>query len=150
MFSHVQSHDFFGDSKCRQSRIIWRWKLWATSMFLDKQDWNKHYPAPRWGIQANAPRWGAYSAPCLTLELICAARRARRRSKALNEKIPMRIKKIFKSSHVRSRSGQRSAICVFGLLRMIAHRDRAINSRAPKLSQTASLQQESSLVEYYA
>ena len=31
---------------------------------------------------------------------------------------------------------------------MIAHRDRAIISRAPKLSQNASLQQESSLEEY--
>ena len=31
---------------------------------------------------------------------------------------------------------------------MIDHRDRAINSRAPKLSQNASLQQESSLEEY--
>ena len=30
--------------------------------------------------------------PCLTPELIGAARRARRRSKALNEKIPMHIK----------------------------------------------------------
>ena len=59
-------------------------------------------------------------------------------------------KKFFKRSHVRSRSGQRSEICVFGLLRMIAHRDWAINSRAPKLSQNASLQQESSLEEYYA
>ena len=36
---------------------------------------------------------GADSAPpCLTPELIGAARRARRRSKALNEKIPMHIK----------------------------------------------------------
>ena len=34
--------------------------------------------------------------------------------------------------------------------RIIAHRDRAIDSRAPKLSQNASLQQESSLEEYYA
>ena len=33
---------------------------------------------------------------------------------------------------------------------MIAHRVRAINSRAPKLSQNASLQQESSLEMYYA
>ena len=33
---------------------------------------------------------------------------------------------------------------------MIYHRDRAINSRAPKLSQYASLQQESSLEEYDA
>ena len=31
--------------------------------------------------------------PCLTPELIGAARRARRRSKALNEKISVRIKK---------------------------------------------------------
>ena len=34
--------------------------------------------------------------------------------------------------------------------RIIAHRDRAINSRAPKLSQNACLQQESSPEEYYA
>ena len=33
---------------------------------------------------------------------------------------------------------------------MIVYRDRAINSRAPKLSQNASLQQESSLEECYA
>ena len=33
---------------------------------------------------------------------------------------------------------------------MIAHRDRTIISRAPKLSQNVSLQQESSLEEYYA
>ena len=33
---------------------------------------------------------------------------------------------------------------------MIAHRDRAINSRESKLSQNASLQQESSLEEYDA
>ena len=40
-----------------------------------------------------APLGGADSAPpCLTPELIGAARRARRRSKALNEKIPVRIK----------------------------------------------------------
>ena len=32
--------------------------------------------------------------PCLTPELIDAARRARRRSKALNEKIPMHIKNV--------------------------------------------------------
>ena len=36
---------------------------------------------------------GAYSAPCLTPELIGAVRLARRRSKALNEKIPESIKK---------------------------------------------------------
>ena len=54
--------------------------------------------------------------PCLTPELIDAARRARRRSKALNEKIPMHIKIFFTRSHARSRSGQRSEICVFGLL----------------------------------
>ena len=33
---------------------------------------------------------------------------------------------------------------------MIYHRDRATNSRAPKLFQNASLQQESSLEEYDA
>ena len=33
---------------------------------------------------------------------------------------------------------------------MIAHRDQVIKSRALKLSQNASLQQESSLEEYYA
>ena len=43
-------------------------------------------------------------------------------------------------------SGQRSEMC----FRIIAPRDRAIKSRAPKLSQNASLQQESSLEEYYA
>ena len=36
---------------------------------------------------------GRFCPPCLTPELIGAARRARRRSKALNEKIPMHIKK---------------------------------------------------------
>ena len=35
---------------------------------------------------------GRFCPPCLTPELIGAARRARRRSKALNEKIPMHIK----------------------------------------------------------
>ena len=35
---------------------------------------------------------GRFCPPCLTPELIGAARRARRRSKALNEKIPVRIK----------------------------------------------------------
>ena len=35
---------------------------------------------------------GRFWPPCLTPELIGAARRARRRSKALNEKIPMHIK----------------------------------------------------------
>ena len=35
---------------------------------------------------------GRFCPPCLTPELIGAARRARRRSKALNEKIPMQIK----------------------------------------------------------
>ena len=57
------------------------------------------------GIQPNAPRWGAYSAPCLTPELIGAARQARRRSKALTEKIPCALKIFFKGSPVRSRSG---------------------------------------------
>ena len=94
---------------------------------------------------------GIFCPPCLTPELIGAARRARQRSKALNENIPMRIKNFFERSHVRSRSGQMSRICVFGLLLMIAHRVQAINSRAPKLSQNAaSLQQESSLGMYYA
>ena len=36
---------------------------------------------------------GRFCPPCLTPELIGAARRARRRSKALNEKILMHIKK---------------------------------------------------------
>ena len=35
-------------------------------------------------------------------------------------------------------------------MQMIGHRDRANNSRAPKLSQNASLQQEMSLEEYDA
>ena len=93
---------------------------------------------------------GAYSVPCLTPEPIGAARRARRRSKALTEKIPMRIKILLNGSRLRSRSGQRSEICVFGLLWMIYHRDRAINSRAFKLFQNASLQQDSTLEEYDA
>ena len=95
------------------------------------EQWNKLSRAPLGYSAERAPLGGgAYSAPCLTPELIGAARRARRRSKALDEKNPMRIKKIFKRSHVRSRSGHRSEMC----FRIIAHRDRAINSRAPKLS----------------
>ena len=38
--------------------------------------------------------------PCLTPELIGAATRARRRSKALNEKIPMHIKKFSLRGHM--------------------------------------------------
>ena len=85
--------------------------------------------------------------PCLTPVLIGAARRARRRSKALNEKIPMHIKNFLSevTCKVKVRSKVRN-MC----FRIIAHRDRAINSRAPKLSQNDSLQQESSLEEYYA
>ena len=84
----------------------------------NKNDWVDTLTRAPLGYSAErAPLGGgAYSAPCLTPELIGAARRARRRSKALNEKIPMRIKKILKRSHVRSRSGQRSETCVFGLL----------------------------------
>ena len=43
---------------------------------------------------------GADSAPCLTPELIGAARRARRRLKALNEKIPMHITKFSLKGHM--------------------------------------------------
>ena len=78
---------------------------------------------------------GADSAPpCLTPELIGAARRARRRSKALNEKIPMHFKNFLKevTCKVKVRSKVRN-MC----FRIIAHRDRAINSRAPKLSTNA-------------
>ena len=39
---------------------------------------------------------GRFCPPCLTPELIGAARRARRRSKALNEKIPIHLKKFLK------------------------------------------------------
>ena len=90
---------------------------------------------------------GRFCPPCLTPELIGAARRARRRSKALNEKIPMHFKFFFKevTCKVKVRSKVRN-MC----FRIIAHRDRAINSRASKLSQNASLQQESSPEEYHA
>ena len=79
---------------------------------------------------------GRLCPPCLTPELIGAARRARRRSKALNEKIPMHFKKNLKevTCKVKVRSKVRN-MC----FRIIAHRDRAINSRAPKLSQNACL-----------
>ena len=39
---------------------------------------------------------GRFCPPCLTSELIGAARRARRRSKALNEKVPMHFKNFLK------------------------------------------------------
>ena len=103
--------------------------------------------APMGYSAERAPLGGIFCPPCPTPELIGAARRARRRSKALNEKIPMHIKNFLKevTCKVKVRSKVRN-MC----FRIIAHRDRAINSRAPKLSQNASLQQESSLEEYYA
>ena len=90
------------------SVLVGRTYLWLTS-FLTRAPlgYSAERAPPRWG------GGGADSAPCLTPELIGAARR---RSKALNEKIPMYFDFFFKRSHVRSRSGQRSEIYVFGLL----------------------------------
>ena len=48
-------------------------------------------PRPAGVFSRTRPAGGHILPPCLTPELIGAARRARRRSKALNEKIPMRI-----------------------------------------------------------
>ena len=62
----------------------------------------RHYlltRAPLGYSAERAPRLGGggiFCPSCLTPEVIGAARRARRRSKALNEKIPMRIKKYLK------------------------------------------------------
>ena len=50
-------------------------------------------PAGEFSRTRPAGGGGQILPPCLTPELIGAARRARRRSKALNEKIPMHIKK---------------------------------------------------------
>ena len=109
--------------------------------------WVNPRPAGVFSRTRPAGGGGIFCPPCLTPELIGAARRARRRSKALNEKIPMHFKNFLKgvTCKVKVRSKVRN-MC----FRIIAHRDRAINSRAPKLSQNASLQQESSPEEYCA
>ena len=49
-------------------------------------------PCPAGVFSRTRPAGGHILPPCLTPELIGAARRARRRSKALNEKIPMHFK----------------------------------------------------------